>query len=574
MGSVCHTMQLAGRIIPVFAAITLAPCLAGAADYSFSVTGPVQTFTMAAGETQSTVVAPTLKNQCPMGRFLVTNDQVCPPQVGTLLGRDLNHPGTPDLQPTFDPVPDPTNYKFGTYDHDIVTLSNGDVLLIWGVHSKAPLNPKPSWFDYTYSATFGPGVRRGMMVWRSTDCGQTFQYLSQIDPATVGDGSCAMPQPAGSTVPPGTSTQPNYSNGGVDGQLVKVDLSNDNVYVMMQCVGYKQDSIKPGFILSNSGVNKTFVLRSTNKGASWNNLGTLPSKAWRFGVAPLKSGKLLAFGRFDSLSFGTQLANGSYQLPTSEQAAPVAYGWDAAFHTNPKIKPAQIVQANIWAHTVVSRVPGIHKVLIAYPATLTDANGKKTYGYQLYFYDRTTKQFFQAAPIFPTVHSPDNFLMHLAAIDPGVGGPVLLYWYDVNADTKKATVRGRLIFANNQFSPDIVVANDAPNTAHIFNVIPQSNYWFGDYKTAGGFGPQGISPIIDQIYRYYPMWDEPDGTVRFSEVVVHKKVGVSPGFTKLNVVLAVKPKIGPPPVEFHKRVLTSAERRFLEDEEEERGMGR
>jgi hypothetical protein len=148
---------------------------------------------------------------------------------------------------------------------------------------------------------------------------------------------------------------------------------------------------------------------------------------------------------------------------------------------------------------------------------------------------------------------------------------VLLYWYDINADTKKATVRGRLIFADNQYSNDIVVANDAPNTAHIFDVIPMSNYWFGDYKTAGGFDPHGIFVADDQIYRYYPMWDEPDGTVRFSEVVVHKKYGLSVvGFKKLNLATA-QPKLGPPPVEFRKRVLTDAERRFLEDESRDIG---
>jgi hypothetical protein len=556
--------------------------LASADHYSYSVTGPVQTFAMTAGETQSTVVAPALKAQCPKGRFLVTNDLVRPPQVGTVLGRDLNYPGTPDLKSTFDPVPDSTNYFFGTNDHDIVTLSTGDVLLVWGVHSKAPLNPKPAWFDYTYKSTFGPGTRRGMMVWRSTDCGQTFQYLSQIDPATVGDGSCALPQPG--TTPGG----PPYSNGGPDGQLVKVDLSNDNVYVTMPCEGRKQDLTKPGFVLSNSEVNETFVLRSTNKGATWDNLGTLPVKAWRFGIAPLNSGKL-AIARYNALSFGIKLANGTYQLPTTEQSASVAWGYvdylthpagvpvSVKFSTTPQVT-AKIICTNFWAVTIVSRVPDSDNVLIAYPATLTDSNGKKSYGYQLYFYDRIANQFSQATPIFPAVHSPDNALMHLAAIDPGTG-PVLLYWYDINADTKKATVRGRLIFADKQYSDDIVVATDAPNTTHVFDLITMpkgcpdgkggyvGGYWFGDYKTAGGFAPHGFS-ARDQVYRYYPMWDEPDGTVRFSEVVVHKvkeRVGrLGADFKKLNIVVAAKPKIGPPPVELHKRILTDAELRFLE----------
>jgi hypothetical protein len=53
-------------------------------------------------------------------------------------------------------------------------------------------------------------------------------------------------------------------------------------------------------------------------------------------------------------------------------------------------------------------------------------------------------------------------------------------------------------------------------------------YWFGDYQTAGGFvsafaqsqGQGAFKAILQQgtHYNYYPMWIEPDGTVRYTSV--------------------------------------------------------
>src|SRR5438067_1999446 len=151
-----------------------------AADYSYSVSTGIQSIKVVngSGEVQSTVVGPGLKSACPAGRFLITMDSIRPPQVGTVIGRDLNNPGTPDIQSTFDPDPDSTD-GFYTNDDDIVTLSNGDVLMLWGYHSRAPLNPKPGWFDLTFKGAFGPGARRGTIVYRSKDCGQSFQYLTK-----------------------------------------------------------------------------------------------------------------------------------------------------------------------------------------------------------------------------------------------------------------------------------------------------------------------------------------------------------------------------------------------------------
>src|SRR5262249_2434966 len=175
----CHNREAGHRYFDMRSLLVVCALASTAyADYTYSVDSPVRSITNSGGETQSTVVPPKLKAQCPSGRFFVTNDNKRPPGPDTGIGRDLTTGATTDIHPTFDPPPDPTDLTWGTNDHDIVTLANGDVLLIWGVHSKKPLSPKPGWFDHTYHGSFGPGVRRGMMVWRSTDCGQTFQYRS------------------------------------------------------------------------------------------------------------------------------------------------------------------------------------------------------------------------------------------------------------------------------------------------------------------------------------------------------------------------------------------------------------
>jgi hypothetical protein len=147
-----------------------------------------------AGEGQSTVVAPGHKD-CAGGRILVSTD-FGPGKTGAIAYRDLN--GTETKFSVLDALPagTQTNYNFGTSDHDLVSLTNGDVYYLTGALSRMPLQPTTAWFDSAYRWSFGPGARSGLLVWRSTDCGQHFQYMAdmEFDSAKVGDGSCAMPQ--------------------------------------------------------------------------------------------------------------------------------------------------------------------------------------------------------------------------------------------------------------------------------------------------------------------------------------------------------------------------------------------
>lgn len=545
------------RISYLYAAVSVALLVGEAgfsvAQYSYTVTPEVQAVNLVngSGEVQSTVVAPGLKGQCPAGRFLISMDMVRPPQIGTVIGRDLNNPGTPDIQSTFEPDPDATHDAYGTNDDDIITLPNGDVLLLWGYHSRAPLNPKPGWFDVTFGANTGPGVRRGTMVYRSTDCGQSFQFMSRIDPAKLGDGLCANPQPMN---PPPVSPLIKYANGGSDGQLAKVS-GGSNVYLTMDCVGFLQDKSKPGFVLSQNHVDRTYVLRSTDEGYSWINLGFKPGTGWRTGIVAMQNGGL-AFGVSNFLMFAHKQNNGTYSFSSTTQPTTAPSGWS---DSSPVF--AAINGPRIMAHTLLTRVPGSKSVAIAYPATIKDANGKNADGYELFFFDPSNNNLAQAVPITPTVHAPGHFLMHMVAIDPG-SGPVLLYWYDIDGNAKTATMRGRLIYNDGNYSNDFAIATitkykgpPSPIKGQTYSfTVPytfQTGFaWYGDYHTAGGYAPSGIMPTIGQTFHYYPMWVQSDGKAHYSHVsVTHTLTAKGPAMPAGSIILYPKWKPGPPPVE-------------------------
>jgi hypothetical protein len=178
----------------IFARTLIPACVSSVALAQNPTVADVMTFNVQAGEAQSTVIAPGRNTQCPQGRVLVSVDLRRPPDKGLVLGRDIGNASDAPIEATFDAPPDSRDYRFGTNDHDLVSLENGDVLYVTGAFSRATLYPKPAWFDVSYRGDFGPGARSNVMVWRSTDCGRTFHYLSEFDPARVEDGSCALPQ--------------------------------------------------------------------------------------------------------------------------------------------------------------------------------------------------------------------------------------------------------------------------------------------------------------------------------------------------------------------------------------------
>src|ERR1700686_1411780 len=166
------------------------------AGTTLQVAPNVRSFGKQGGESQSTVIAPGLKPQCPNGRVFVSDDVMIanqgrnfPPSKGTVRGIDLKDGTVVDAP--FDSPPDSKYWYFGGNDHDLVSLSNGDLLLCVANLTKAPLPVKPPWFDVTYRDSFGPGARTAIFIWRSTDGGQTFHFVSVFDSAQVEDGLAA-----------------------------------------------------------------------------------------------------------------------------------------------------------------------------------------------------------------------------------------------------------------------------------------------------------------------------------------------------------------------------------------------
>lgn len=154
-------------------------------------------FTLNVGETQSTVVSPGHPS-CPGGRLLISNDWVRG-TTGSVKWVGLDDPsGTPHDSEFTSVGLDLSLYSFITNDHDLVTTRNRDVYYMTGAASRVPLpGALPPWWKSAYRNGFGPGARSVLLVWRSTDCGQSFQYVSNLefDPARVEDGLCAFPQP-------------------------------------------------------------------------------------------------------------------------------------------------------------------------------------------------------------------------------------------------------------------------------------------------------------------------------------------------------------------------------------------
>ncbi len=522
-----------------------------AQQYDFSVRPGAQIIPLVkgsyglSGEVQSTVVAPNLKSECKAGRFLISMDMVRPPQSGTVIGRDLNGPGSPDIRSTFSGDPDSTHELFGTNDDDIITMPNGDVLLIWGVHIDPKVSPLPGWFNHTYAndGKFGPGARRGTVVYRSTDCGNSFQYMSRIDPAQLGDGACGNPQPA-SPAPPDKPARPGqkpspppkagqpYVNGGSDGQLARTQ--NGVVYLTMDCVGRLQDKSKPGWVISDNYVGGgsyalLFHKRRRELQRPWVSAGARLRGMARGRRAAFDGRHRVRRGQFpDDRNEAVQ--RGLQFLRHENRGICTARSIEQIINSNPvfaepstagskrmhgTFDPRQI------ANTLLTRGPGGDDVMLAYPAVVNDGNGMSLDGYEIYFYDPSTGQFGQANPVFPVVHAANHFLMHMVAIDPG-SGPVLLYWDDVDGKAMTATMRGRFIYGNGSYSSDFAVATlNAANTPYSF---PMAHAWYGDYHTAGGFASaessRGGGTSSHQVADYFPVWVQSGGLALFSHVSV------------------------------------------------------
>jgi hypothetical protein len=475
--------------------------------------GGVQTVSFSPGgpsEGQSTVLPPGSNAACSTGALLISNDWQRPP--GSIVrSRDLAGKAA-DIVSKFDLPPHPEYYDFLTNDHDLIALGDGSVLYLTGAGSKEPLPKQPAWWNVAWRGTFGPGARSNLMVWRSTDCGATFHYLAEMDPALMEDGSCANPQGS-------LDSSHHYDMGGSDGQLVKVDPANNMLYLTFRCVGDVGTTDKNGnFTLTTTGLNKTLVATSTDYGASWQSKGFIHNvNWWRFGILPLKN--LVAFGFANDvvfgIPFGGKLGFGKAQPLTGE------YGGFAQTTSpfNPNPSPDPYVFSNVWGNTVIARAGDSQGLLLSFP-TVIGSGGTATNGYSVLLYDPSASgSYSEIKAIAPLTASPANYVMNVIAVDLG-RGPILLYWTDVNTASHKGRIRGRIIINLGQYSSDFDITGDTDLTAGANPSAPA--FFYGDYHTASGYvqRPRGLLSANSDVYRFYPLWVDRTGGARYAQVTV------------------------------------------------------
>src|ERR1043165_745581 len=505
------------------------------------------------GEVQSTVVPPDAGGPCAAGRILFTLDKrMTPngPQSGTVVWRDLDNLDDGALPKTSSFCPDPdvnaanavlSTDAFLTADDDIRTYDNRDVVLLWGYHTRAALDPAPAWFSDAWKTNksdgtkdWGPGSRRGTIVYRSRDCGGTFQIVSKVDPANIdpkhpASTDCGLP--AAAPAPNGTT---HHTNGGSDGQLARI-LPDGNLYLTMQCTAWStpQPGKTPDYTKDREG--RTYVLRSKDEGSHWTTLGYLSKAVWRQDVAYLPNGDL-AFSTGKGFAFA-HFKNGAFDFSTPAQ--PAASDGTAGWGTEAETKANVLALNHIMGSAIAGHLGDGKTNFLAFKARFADSSGNQHYGYRLFLYDQAAGAFGELPPILPASEPASgkrSITMHLTAIDVG-DGPVMLYWDDVDAATATVTIRGRLLVRDGSTSPDFVVASDGA-ASHTFPAT--AGVWYGDYRTAAGYASKDSFE-----YHYFPIWVESDQRVHFS----HVSATLKPGITKAKFYLAPKWKKAPPLVE-------------------------
>lgn len=500
---------------------------------------------ISAGEVQSTVVPPGKKWQCPYGRLLVSSDYAKDPaQVALIPLDDLS--ASASYAEFEDPLSWNYHRRIKSNDHDLVAYPNGDVLLVKMGQSKLPLfdetgqSYKPEWYDAAYKLSYdkdgnlteawGEGARSELLIWRSKDCGNNFDFVSSIDTATLDDdygtpddASAGNPQNSMETLP--GKAQPAWQMGGTDGPLVRIDPKTNRVFVTIGVVGNK--SFSPlGFFpywVSNFPIERTVVMMSSDKGSTWSRAAVLPFSGWRVDVVPRSNDKLaiahsgwdgekgyafvypnrpIGFGIlpfFDSPVYAAPEKTGQWGWNTKPWDRPVLYKKDQAADDYMKV--------NVHAQTVLTRSPSSNKLLMAYPDTI----GTIGDGYRLYVHSGEST-WLPMQNVAPESADPQNFALHLTAVDAG-RGPLLLYWYDVDTNTKTAVMRGRLVTTDNQETIDFGVSRTWLGESS-FDVTKDALF-YGDYHTAGAYY---VNVSGEDAYHYYPVWIESDGYVHVAHV--------------------------------------------------------
>ncbi|MCJ7512179.1 MAG: NBR1-Ig-like domain-containing protein [Anaerolineales bacterium] len=214
--------------------------------------------TEAYAEIASAVIPEGVNPACPQGKvFIAAADNNFP----GILSADLTQSGqtlnvTALSASAFSISPDDT---FGSADILITTLPKGGLLVVLQGGSVAPLTPKPAWWDvYSKDPNTDPswtdGIRGALHLWRSFDCGTSWERLPDIDSASssIFSGQCGVPQADKNKAP---------RRGGFDREEIYVDPWTGRIFLTTGCMGGGYGS----YAAFHAGV----IFSSTDNGSTW-----------------------------------------------------------------------------------------------------------------------------------------------------------------------------------------------------------------------------------------------------------------------------------------------------------------
>ncbi len=557
------------------------PALADGYTTTFAPTSRI--FNFSGGESQSAVVPPGTKSQCPKGRVLVSDDWAPPPLSPAAAADPNRRPsvrwrniapqtllGQGGTAKFFAPpqvagglgtqgILRDRRWMIPGADHQLVGLPNGDLVYQTLAASREPIAEKPAWFDVTFRGGFGPGARSTQATWISTDCGETFKYVTEIDSFGEGYEECANPQPLAASRQ--ATLPPPFDMAGTDGPNLVVDRDSGRLYAIFQCGGLTltKDAAGAPLLENKSFIDRTYVFSSDDGGKSFARLGFYGPRLWGPQAVPLDGGRL-ALG----IGAGTVVATANAETGALDLSggASVA-GAQPEWRFPPGTDLDRRMDLNIGGHTLLARAPGKKEALIfGFPSLVEKKKGNpstRTQGFRLFLHDPAAagpEAFAEIPPILPTGSPANSAVLHVTALVAVDGGRVLLYWTDLDGATNTARVRGRVLHEESFGSGkklkdfDIALAGgvEAPFVLTEPGVNPDTEedlraYFYGDYRTAGAFLDPEVeeTPFVTIVkYRYYPVWIQPwteelsagapGGSVRFNEVTVTRSVIKSAAF--------------------------------------------
>lgn len=160
-------------------------------------------------------------------------------------------------------------------DNQIMKLNDGSLIAVKLGFLWSPITPKPFWWDWSSDNTTGykKGARDAIFIYKSTDCGASWDNISKIDAAKIGFG---IPKPSkeksgdedddDGTEDSGPGNEKLYHSNGFDRQEVYYDKWTEKMYITTQMASGGYTTASGNKIPS---IDKYGVLMSSDKGKTW-----------------------------------------------------------------------------------------------------------------------------------------------------------------------------------------------------------------------------------------------------------------------------------------------------------------